>query len=412
MGSTMKHSLPWGIFAIVLICAPMLLKEDSALSLLSQMGTMMLLCLSYNMLLGQGGMLSFGHAVYSGLGAFVAVHAMNRMTGDAFALPVVFVPLIGGVAGMCFGMLFGYVTTKRAGTTFAMITLGIAELVSASALMFPEFFGGESGVSTDRVIGPGLFGVTLGPQIEVYYLICFWLFVSALAMYALTRTPLGRMMNAVRDNPQRAAFVGYNPQKVRYLTLIAAAFFAGISGGLSAINFEIVSAENLSVVRSGIILLFTYIGGIGYFFGPVIGAAVGVFFSGFLSGYTKAWQLYLGCFFILTVMFVPGGLARLIDVHWHMLKAGKLGRVWKPWLCVVALLFVAVICFAGCVEMLYALTIDRMAEPVVSLFGVTLSATSARVWIILLAVLLLSLIGVRRCMPAVRAVWPPREEQS
>lgn len=406
-----RHSLSWVLFALALVAAPMLFTQDSALSLLSQMGTMMLLCLSYNMLLGQGGMLSFGHAVYSGLGAFVAIHVMHRLTGDSFVLPLVWVPLAGGVAGLFFGMLFGYVTTKRAGTTFAMITLGIAELVSASAMMFPDFFGGESGVSGDRVIGSGFLGITFGPQIEVYYLICFWLFISALGMFAFTKTPLGRMMNAVRDNPQRAAFVGYDPQKVRYLTLMAAAFFAGISGGLSAINFEIVSAENLSVVRSGVILLFTYIGGIGYFFGPVIGAAIGVFFSGLLSGYTKAWQLYLGCFFIVTVMFIPGGAARLVEAHWQLLKNRKLQLIWKYWLGAVLALAIAVTAFAGCVEMLYALTLERTAIPVAHVFGVALQADAGGVWGVLAIVLLLALWGFNRCLPSLRSHWPHREGQ-
>lgn len=407
----LKNSLSWVVFAAVLIVAPVVFADDSALSLLSQMGTMMLLCLSYNMLLGQGGMLSFGHAVYSGLGAFIAVHAMNRLTGDMFVLPVIVIPFVGGVAGMCFGILFGYVTTKRAGTTFAMITLGIAELVSASALMFPGFFGGESGVSTNRVIGDGFYGITFGPQIEVYYLICFWLFICALAMFAFTKTPLGRMMNAVRDNAQRAAFIGFDPQKVRYLTLIAAAFFAGVSGGLSAINFEIVSAENLSVVRSGVILLFTYIGGIGYFFGPVIGAAIGVFFSGLLPAYTKAWQLYLGCFFIVTVMFIPGGVASLIDAHWQMLKTGKLFLVWKAWSGACLACMTAVVCFTGCVEMLYVLTVDRAALPVVAFWGYSLDATSAGIWGVLVAGMFIALYWLKRCVTDVRLHWPNGEEQ-
>jgi len=158
-----------------------------------------------------------------------------------------------------------------------MITLGMVELVFACSLMFPKFFGGEGGISTNRVMGDAFLGITFGPQIEVYYLIAFWLFLCTVAMYAFTHTPLGRMINAVRDNPERAEFIGYDTQWVRYLTLILSAFFAGIAGGLSAINFEIVTAENVSALRSGAVLLFSFIGGIGYFFGPMIGAVLGVF---------------------------------------------------------------------------------------------------------------------------------------
>lgn len=280
--------LVWGLFALLLIVAPLIFTQGASVSLLSQMATLMIFGLSYNMLLGQGGMLSFGHAAYSGLGAFVAIHAMNMASNGQLAVQVTLIPLVGGIAGMFFGVLFGYVTTKKSGTTFAMITLGIVELVFACSLMFPGFFGGEGGVTTNRVIGEPFLGITYGPQIQVYYLIAFWLFISAVGMFAFTQTPLGRMANAVRDNPERAEFIGFNTQWVRYLTLVLSAFFAGISGGLAAINFEIVSAENVSMVRSGAVLLFTFIGGIGFFFGPMIGAVVGVFLTVMLSSYTKA----------------------------------------------------------------------------------------------------------------------------
>lgn len=343
--SPSNRSWCWAAYVVVLLTAPLLFRQNASLSLLSQMGTMILLGLSYNMLLGQGGMLSFGHAVYSGLGAFVAIHALNRVSDGSLLVPVTLIPLVGGVAGMGFGMLFGYVTTRRAGTTFAMITLGMVELVSACALMFPGFFGGEGGIAGNRVAGAPVLGISYGPQIEVYYLIAFWLLLGTAAMYAFTHTPLGRMLNAVRDNPERAAFVGYDPQKVRYLTLILSAFFAGIAGGLSAINFEIVSAENVGALRSGTILLFTFIGGTGFFFGPIIGAVIGVLFSVLLSTYTKAWQFYLGAFFILIVMFAPGGMAQLLVSGVAILRGGW-RQVWKQLLAISAC---AALLLAGCI---------------------------------------------------------------
>ena len=115
--------------------------------MLSQIGIAIVACLSYNMLLGQGGMLSFGHAVYTGLGTFVAVHALLGIPSGALPVPVSLIPLVGGLAGMFFAILLGYVTTKKAGTPFAMITLGIGELVAAMVADVPEFFGGEGGVA-------------------------------------------------------------------------------------------------------------------------------------------------------------------------------------------------------------------------------------------------------------------------
>ena len=143
--------LIWGGFALLLVIAPRLMSSGSVVSLLSLMGTTMIFALSYNMLLGQSGMLSFGHAVYSGMGAFFAIHAINLAGSGALPVPLTLIPIIGGLAGLLFGILFGYVTTKRSGTTFSMISLGIVELVFACSLMFPGFFGGEGGVAGDAV---------------------------------------------------------------------------------------------------------------------------------------------------------------------------------------------------------------------------------------------------------------------
>src|SRR5262245_55801169 len=268
----MGSSLVWVVAALAMLAAPWIFPGSFSLTLLTQMGTLAIFALSYNMLLGQGGMLSFGHAVYSGLGAYVTVHAINWLGKGAFITPLPLLPLVGGIAGMFFGVLFGYVTTKRAGTTFAMISLGIGELVYACVLMLPGFFGGEAGISTNRSIGQPLFGLSFGPPLQVYYLVAAWCFACMLAMYALTRTPLGRLANAVRDNPERAEFIGYDTRKVRFLQLILAAFFAGVSGALSCVNFEIVSAENVSALRSGGVLFASFIGGIPFFFGPVVGS--------------------------------------------------------------------------------------------------------------------------------------------
>ena len=315
--------LVWGLFAAVLLVAPLIFTSSLSTTMLSQMGIAIIACLSFNMLLGQGGMLSFGHAVYTGLGSYVAIHALNAVTKGALPIPVSMVPLVGGLAGMGFAVLFGFVTTKKSGTPFAMITLGMAELVFAMSLMFSEFFGGEAGVAGNRVAGQPFFGITFGPQIQVYYLIAIYTFVCVALMFAFTRTPLGRMLNAVRDNPERVEFVGYSTQRVRYLAFIIAGFFAGVSGGLGALNFEIVTAEVVGAGRSGAYLLFTFLGGATFFFGPVIGAVLMVVAFVLLSEFTKAWLLYLGLIFLFMVMYAPGGIASLIMMNLRVASFGK-----------------------------------------------------------------------------------------
>ncbi|MDP1790414.1 MAG: branched-chain amino acid ABC transporter permease [Methylibium sp.] len=229
------RALVWALFALLMAGAPLLFGSGLSLTLLSQMGIAIVACLSYNMLLGQGGMLSFGHAVYSGLGAYLAIHALNRVAGGQLPLPVSLVPLVGALAGIGVAVLLGFVTTRKSGTPFAMITLGLAELVFAMSLMVPEFFGGEAGVAADRVIGRPVAGISFGPQIQVYTLIALYTFFATAAMFAFTRTPLGRMLNAVRDNPERVGFIGYDAQRVRYLAFIIAGGFAGLSGGLAGL---------------------------------------------------------------------------------------------------------------------------------------------------------------------------------
>jgi branched-chain amino acid transport system permease protein len=395
----------WSLFVIILLLAPQVFNKGASLSLLSQIGTIMIFGLSYNMLLGQGGMLSFGHAVYSGLGAFCAMHAMNLASGGVWPVPLVLIPLIGGFAGMGFGILFGYVTTKKSGTTFSMITLGMVELVFACSLMFPGFFGGEGGVIGNRVYGKPFLGISFGPQIQVYYLIALWLFVSTIGMYAFTQTPLGRITNAVRDNPERVEFIGYDTQWVRYMTLILSAFFAGIAGGLSAINFEIVTAENVSALRSGSVLLFTFIGGVGFFFGPMLGAILGVCLTILMSEWTHAWQLYLGAFFILIVMYAPGGVASLIMLTLRLVKYGKFSRVWPDLMAVSVLSLLMLFGLVISIEMLYKLTLDSIVSSQMRLFGFNLDAAAPSGWFVAGAILAIGGFGFYHARRAFALSW-------
>jgi branched-chain amino acid transport system permease protein len=384
----------WGAAALAFLAAPLVFTSGFSLTMMTQMGTLIIFALSYNMLLGQGGMLSFGHAVYSGLGAYVVVHTLNLMGKGSVVFPVVLLPLVGGLAGLVFGVLFGYVTTRRAGTTFALISLGIGEMVFACVLMFPGFFGGEAGVSTNRVVGKPFLGVSFGPALQVYYLVAVWCFLSMAAMFALTQTPLGRMANAVRDNPERAEFVGYNTQRVRFLQLVLSSFFAGVSGALSCINFEIVSAENVSALRSGGVLLATYIGGVPFFFGPILGAIVFVFFIVALSGFTKAWLLYLGLFFVLMVLYAPGGLASLILMQFPVIRAGRWRELVWPYALAALAALVALAGLIALVEMVYRLS-EPGASTVLTVLGVSFDAKSAPPWFVFAAVLVAGLVALR-----------------
>ncbi|MBU3653022.1 MAG: branched-chain amino acid ABC transporter permease [Limnohabitans sp.] len=372
--------LIWSLFAALLLVAPLVFKSNLSHSMLSQMGVAIIACLSYNLLLGQGGMLSFGHAVYTGLGGYLAMHALNAVSAGTLLLPVSLVPLVGGVGGLFFASLFGYVTTRKSGTTFAMITLGMAELVSAMSLMFSEFFGGEAGVSGNRVAGQPFLGITFGPQIQVYYLIACYTFVCVALLFAFTRTPLGRMLNAVRDNPERVEFIGYNTQHVRYLAFMIAGFFSGIAGGLAVLNFEIVTAEVVGAARSGAYLLFTFLGGATFFFGPIIGAVLMILASVLLSELTKAWLLYLGLVFLFMVMYAPGGIASLIMMNLRVASFGHLRRLWVAYVGLGALGLVALLGAGAWIEMVYHLQLNAALGSTLRYAGLSLDALSVHSW--------------------------------
>jgi len=348
--------LLWGGCLALVVALPLVFKSGFVVSLLCQMGIMVVFALSYNMLLGQTGLLSFGHAVYYGIGAFITMHMLNIIGKDGSPLTTALLPLVGGLAGMLAGVVLGYVTTKKAGTTFAMISLGIGELVAACALMFPGFFGGEGGVSGNRVVGKGdLLGFTWGPQVEMYGLIVAWAFLATVAMFALTQTPLGRMANAVRDNPERAEFVGYDTQRVRYLMLILSGLFAGIAGSLTALNYEIVTSETLNAHTSGVVLLMTFVGGIGFFYGPIIGAILITVMQIVVGGMTHAWLLYFGLFFLFMVLMAPGGIASVIAIQRNLWQAGLFGRMVPHYLAVALPVLILMAGLVGLIEMSYAL---------------------------------------------------------
>lgn len=403
-----KRIAVWGATAIVLVALPLAFSQSFAISMLSQMGIAIVFALSYNMLLGQTGMLSFGHAVYFGLGAFFSAHALNAIGAGTLNWPVTLLPLIGGVAALAFGVIFGYVTTKHSGTPFAMISLGIAEMVAACSLMFPTFFGGEGGIATNRVVGEAVMGIDYGPPRQVYYLIAGWCFVSMIAMFALTQTPLGRMANAVRDNAERAKFIGYNPTRIRYLMLMLSSFFAGIGGGLAVINYELVTAESVGVVASGNVLLMAFIGGVGHFFGPIIGAVLVTFLQSALSNYTLAWLLYFGLFFLLMILFAPGGIASLITLHKPAWQVGQIKRLIPSYAFAAVAGLVILIGLIGLIEMTYQVeTKKEQSGTAMNLFGFSFDAASATPWIVSIAVLVVGGILMRFAARAVSASWVP-----
>lgn len=384
-----QRLLPLVVFAVVVLMIPMFNPSSLVLTLLNVMGINIVFALSYNMLLGRGGLLSFGHAVYFGLGGYAAVHAM-RMIEDASygdggfwaSYPVFFLPVIGFACGALAGAIIGWPSCRRAGTPFAMISLGVAELIAAAGFMFGSIFGGEEGISGDRMNGPELFGLSLGPISEVYWFIAFWTVVGTFCIYAFTRTPLGKMSEATRDNPERVEFVGYDPQRVRYLVFIFAGGFAGLAGGMAAVQYEIFTPEAVSLAPSGMVLLMAYIGGIRYFAGPIVGAVVLTYMQSMMSDYSEAWLLYLGILFMVVVMFAPGGLAGIVAGLINGMRADDRNERIGRWLTVSA---GGLLAFAGLIVLIeVAVRWSNGYGEVFEPFGMHLPTASALTWALIL----------------------------
>ncbi|QND70369.1 branched-chain amino acid ABC transporter permease [Tardiphaga robiniae] len=395
----------WIAAALALLVLPKLFSSGGSLTTFSLIGISIIFSLSYNILLGQTGMLSFGHAVYYGLGGFLAIHAINIIARNKFAIPLPLVPLVGGAAGLLFAMLLGWVSTRRSGTAFAMISLGVAELVASSALILRTFFGGEAGVSANRTKVLRLFDWSFGPQIQIYYLVAAWTLIAVIAMYALTRTPLGRMCNAVRDNPERVQFVGYDPHIIRYIAFCFSGLFAGIAGALAAINFEIANSAYLGAVQSGTVLFATYIGGVGFFIGPIVGAIFVTLLSLGLSDLTQVWQLYFGLIFIAVVMFAPGGITGLLMMHRPLLKGGTLSRVLPSYLVAFVPTLAMITGLMLAIETTVHFTVNPGEDSHIKAFGIPFDAANPAIWAVAAVLLIGGFIIARKTWARVAGSW-------
>jgi len=375
------------------------------LTMLSQMGMMIIFSLSYNMLMGQAGLLSFGHAVFFGLGGYSTIHFLNAAEAGSLPLPLELMPLMAGLAGLVFGIVFGYMAAKQRATAFAMITMGIGELIATAAIMFHNFFGGEGGVSANRMIERSLFGVDYSSSIEVFYLILAWTLLAALGMLFLTKTPLGAMANATRDNFERAQFMGYDPRRIRFLQFALSGMFAGIGGGLYAITYEIVTFDAVAAPLSANAVLMTYIGGATIFYGPILGATLITLLQSGLSLLSNAWLIYVGVLFISMVTFAPAGLAGMIQAHAPVSRAGRMGRLVVPYIRLSIPGLATLLGFVGLVELASFLTIGEAQGKTLILFGNKIDVHEVMPWAVAVGLLVLGGAWLRFEVKSFALVW-------
>lgn len=376
------------------------------LTMLSQMGMMIIFALSYNMLMGQAGLLSFGHAVFFGLGGYCTIHLLNAAEKGSFPVPMEVMPLFAGLAGLGFGIIFGYMAAKQRATAFAMITMGIGELIATAAIMFHHFFGGEGGVSANRMIDLSIFGLNYASSVQVYYLILAWTVLAGLGMLFLTKTPLGAMANATRDNFERVQFMGYDPRRIRFVQFALSGFFAGIGGGLYAITYEIVTFDAVAGALSANVVLMTYIGGATIFYGPVLGAALITLMQSWLSLLSNSWLIYVGVLFVGMVTFAPTGLAGMIEAHGPIAHAGRLKRLIVPYLRLSVPGLGLLLGFVALVELAAFATIGKAQGKKMPGFLAVLAEQAAFLpWLVAVGLLVVGIIWLRFEIRGFARLW-------
>jgi branched-chain amino acid transport system permease protein len=382
----MRPAVPRLVAGTALLAALPAMLPAGLLNASIQMLIAALFASAFGLLSGRAGMLSFGHAAYFGVGAFATVHAMNAF-GGAGLLPTPLLPLAGAAAGLLFGIVAGWFATQRSGTTFAMITLAIAELLHALAPQLKGWFGGESGISSMRLPA---WGITFGSTLQVYYTTLAWVLLSLGLLYVHTLTPMGRLTLALRENAHRLRFLGYNVHALSVSAFAVSAMFSGVAGGLLVLSNE---AANYVVFDPGIsaaVVLNSYIGGVGTFLGPALGAALMTFFGYAVSDATQSWLLYQGALFVLVMLYLPTGLSGLVATVGRLLRRHGLA-VMVP----VALLSVGAVvslCAGGVfvVEMLQRLcsqdyrALAKMTAgvPPIELFGRAWSPAAVSTWLV------------------------------
>ena len=397
--------LLFSILLLFLLFLPNIFTTSFALTLFSKMGVLIIFSVAYNMLLGQAGLLSFGHAIYFGLAGYTSIHILSAINESYLpSLPLILLPFIGAFVGLMLGICIGYLSTKRLGTAFAMISLGFCELVTALTLIFVVFFNGEDGIQADRVTGNEFLGFTYGPQSEVYYLILFWCIISVSLMYLLTKTPFGRMCNAVRDNQQRAEFVGYNVRKVRWLAFSLSAMFAGAAGSLHAINYEHIGFESVSLVQSGLVLFMAYIGGIGNFLGPILGAISLTYLDTMLSDITEAWVLYYGIIFVLVIAFAPQGISGIIMVHEPIIRNNPslLKKLVFPYTIFLVSIIILTIGFTSIIELIHSL---KSSKDSLKVYWLNINNNNIFIWIVFSLVFIGGAMLTKKCFRLVKEKW-------
>ena len=267
---------------------------------------MKILCLAlfacaFNLLIGYVGLLSFGHAAYFGFGSYV-----GAWTAKNLGVTAEFAILLGGMTGALMGLVFGWLSIRRSGLYFSMITLALAQMAYFFALQAP-FTAGEDGLQ--NVPRSPLFGVvSTVPDMNAYWMVAGVFVLGFLLIHRVIHSPFGQVLKGIRDNEARTISLGYRVNRYKLLAFVLSAFVAGIAGATKAIVFGLATLTDVHFQTSGSVVLMTLVGGLGTIFGPIVGAAIIAAMQQYFASFAEWVAVIQGLIFVVCVMLFRKGI--------------------------------------------------------------------------------------------------------
>jgi branched-chain amino acid transport system permease protein len=298
----MKRNFYKGLFftaaAAFLIVLPFL---TPTYSLATEMLIFAIFALGFDILFGYTGLLSFGHAIFFGLGAYATGIVLVRV------IPSLFVALAVGIAlSLVISYVVAFLSIQKRGIYFVMITLAFCQMFYFIGFKWTSLTGGDNGLhGVPRTsFGP----VDLNSEITLYFYVLILFLLSVFIAYRIVNSPFGRVLKALKDNEDRARSVGYDTTTFKTAAFVISALFGSLAGGLYAVHSNFVPIDTLSINTSGDVVIMALLGGIGTLYGPVLGAMLVVYLKNLLSNWLGNWHLVLGGIFILSVLTVRQGI--------------------------------------------------------------------------------------------------------
>lgn len=310
-GITLKQIIGFLILFAVLMILPIVFGEYE-IRLVSQIACFSLFVLSFNILYGYAGLLSFGQAAYFGVGAYITALSLQYIEGMPFLVAILSGALAAGIAAC----MVGAFCVKLTGAYFSLLTVAFSQFLFAVAFKWRSLTGGDDGLTVSKkpISLPLIGDINTLDTVTMYYIIIIIGLACFLLCFRLTRTPFWNAVLCVKQNEERSAFVGYNAYMIKLVAFTIAGIIGGIGGSLFAVNESFVSTDVIDMHRSFTCLMMAFIGGANSIVGSVIGASIFTLLTDLVSKYTPYWELILGILFIIIIIYFRNGFVSLYPV--------------------------------------------------------------------------------------------------